>query len=109
MQKPGDGRKVKQGCIQIDILERAELESAVGFRKLGNGGASGFSGCAAIHGKAPKCDRPLSKSMLRVPGDGDDAPKCGRDGSKLLKMQETVEGVYQNRWSRCGLAISIAP
>ena len=109
MQKPGEGRKVKQGCIQIDILERVEFESAVGVRKLGSGGAGGFSGCAAIHGKASKCDRGVSKSMFRVPGNGDEAPKCGRDDSKSLKKQETVEGVYQYRWSGCGLAIWIGP
>ena len=99
---------MKQGCIQVDILERVELDSAVGVRKLGSGGAGGFCGCAAIHGKASKCDRGVSKSMLRVSADGDEAPKCGRDGAKLARKLETVVGVCQNRWSGRGGVIFIA-
>ena len=42
VQKPGHGRKARQGCVKIDELEQVGLESAVGVRKLGCGAADGL-------------------------------------------------------------------
>ena len=39
---PGDGRKARQECVKINGLEQVGLESAVGVRKFGCGGAGGL-------------------------------------------------------------------